>query len=224
MNKTALLLASATLALAVDSSATISMFLQADRLMNENGVGASGTGSYYLIADTLRDGFSSIQDGASTALGTALSADNFIVAKGVIESGYGAGSGVLDKTLDGAAGNPPALTLSIVSGNQWDPGDPLYLVWLPAVTTSAPQFLAGMRFGSFTKSTPEPGFSDSWVTPADGTSNYTLGFFNAAGGTLSDGPQVAASGRSSQAVVPEPSTLGMAALGVIGLMSRRRRN
>lgn len=207
------------LGITAQSFATISISLQADLLQDNLGNAIPTTGLYMLVGSTTDLSFGSIQGGSSTAIGSTLSpgGDDFILFKGNLTA---AGTpGVLDASIGG---------LNFASIPGWNAGDPLALVWFPTLTQASATIPFGTPFGIYTRNTPAAGDgSAAWITPADGVSNHPLAFFTQNGETLSTGPTAAngpTAGRSSMNAVPEPSTLGMAALGLIGLMSRRRRN
>ena len=218
INKIAL---SAAIALGItaQSFATISISLQADLLQDNAGAAIPTTALYMLVSSTTDLTFGSITGGTSTAVGSALSpgGDDFILFKGNLLAA--ATPGVLDANITG---------LNFASIPGWGAGDPLALIWFPSLTQASTSIPFGTPFGIYTRNSAVAAEgSAAWITPANGTSNYPLGFFTTNGETFSPGPSAvnpASAGRSSQTAVPEPSTLGMAALGVIGLLSRRRRN
>ena len=230
MIKKLALAATIALGITAQSIATISISLQADLLTDNLGNAAPLSTLYMLVGSTgdsdfsfINGGGGVINGGTSTAIGSLLSPsgdstpDDFVLFRGNLTA---AGtSGVLDALITG---------LNFASIPGWDAGDPLALIWFPSLTTSSTTIPNGTRYGIYTRNTSVPlEGSAAWITPANGTSNYPLGFFTQNGETFSPGPTAvnsAAAGRSSITAVPEPSTLGMAALGVIGLMSRRRRN
>ena len=234
MIKKIALSAAIALGITAQSIATISISLQADLLQNNLGSAAPLSTLYMLVASTtdgdfsfinglIDDGQHVINGGTSTAIGSLLSPsgdltpDDFVLFRGNLTA---AGTpGALDALVTG-------LNFANIPG--WDAGDPLALIWFPSLTTSSTTIPNGTRYGIYTRNTSVPAEgSAAWITPANGVSNYPLGFFTQNGETFSPGPTAvnsAAAGRSTLTAVPEPSTLGMAALGIIGLMSRRRRN
>ena len=151
--------------------------------------------------------------------------DDYIIARGNLAN-YGV-NGVLDSTLISVDPDNTANPSDTFQLAGWENGDTLALFWFPTLTLGNSIIPAGTPFGSYTRATAV-NLTSAWITPNDGASNYKLGFYTTDGSELSPGPTAAngpsASVASQVAAVPEPSTLGMAALGLIGLMSRRRRN
>ena len=190
------------------------------------------SGLFLLVASINNTAFEGITAGALTAVSTTAAnqslfagGDDYVVARGDLNSGLfepGTLSRVLSLDPDNTANGSDTFSLA-----GWENGDTLALFWFPTLTIGSVNIPAGTPFGSYTRATAVNS-TQPWVTPNDGVSNYKLALYTTDGVTFSPGATAAnspAAGRSSQIVgVPEPSTLGMAALGVIGLMSRRRRN
>ena len=225
MLKKNLLALAATVALACPLSAAITIQLQADMLKDTAGAPMPTTGLFLLVASINNTTLEGISAGASTAVNQLLftGGDDYIIARGNLAA-YGV-AGVLDAFLsvDPDTISAPADTFQLAG---WENGDTLALFWFPTLTLGSSIIPAGTPFGSYTRNSAANGTS-AWITPAEPASNYKLGFFTTDGGELSPGATAVNSpnsARASQSAVPEPSTLGMAALGVIGLLSRRRRN
>ena len=224
--KNTLLAGAITIASCATSMATISVILQADLLEDNLGAPIPANSLVMLLVDTTGNGFSAFVPGSSTLVSNSpftAGGDDYVVYRNDLTS-YG--PGVLDRTLSGAS----ALNLASIPG--WNTGDPLALVWFvggpTGMTLGNTTITNGSRYGIYSNPLAVDG-SRAWVTPTDPTSTANLLFYtkDSSGGDLGPGPtasNLGSAGRASQTVVPEPSTLGMLALGVIGLMSRRRRN
>jgi len=178
----------------------------------------SQSGLVLFVSSTADSTFDSILAGSSTTVGSTLNgSDDKIIFRTDLSS-YGA-NGVLDLTTG-------ALDLSTISG--WNTGDPLALMWFPTLTTASSTITAGTEYGFYRNSTAVDS-TQAWVTPADPTSNYLLGFFTKDGSELSPGASasnVASVGNASLTVggvVPEPGRFMLGMLGMLGLVMRRRR-
>jgi PEP-CTERM motif len=217
MSKKSLLAVAFALAFTAKSLATISVILQADRLEDHLGNPMPATGLVLLVVSTTNATFEALAPNSNTAVGQPLTAggDDYVVYRGNLTS-YG--PGVLDASLSGGS----ALNLASVAG--WNPGDALALMWFPSLNTASAQIPNGTRYNYYSNPLAADG-SQPWVTPNDPTSNYNLLFYtkSSSGGDLGPGPTAsndATVGRSTQTVVPEPTTIGLAGLGLLG---RRRR-
>lgn len=197
--------------------ASISFNIQSDLLKDSSGTAMSQNGLVLFVSSTSDTTFDSIVAGSSTAVGASLNGgDDKILFRSDLTS-FGT-NGVLDLSTG-------ALELSTIAG--WNTGDPLALLWFPTLTTASASIDAGVQYGFYSNGSAVDG-SSTWVTPADPTSNYLLGFFTQDGGELSPGPTAAnpaAAGNASLTVagVPEPSRalLGLLGLGFVALRRRR---
>ncbi len=173
----------------------------------------------YLVADTNRDGFS-VVPGTYTAAGQyfdGVGGDDLIVFTAA-------------PTEQGSWVQTPTLSLS---GN-WDAGDPLAVVWVRS-TTVQDGGLSGPTRYSMVGLYSGPGnpsgdtfVSDTWVTPADGTSGHKLYMLTPLAASVT--PPIAGgiyvgstfslpgtTGNPSVHVVPEPA-VSAALAGVLALI------
>lgn len=199
-------------------NATITFLMQADLLKDSSGAAMSQDGVFMLVASTTDATFQPIFAGSSTAVGSTFGVDDKILFVGDLGT-FGV-NGVLDETL--------AIDSTLFAG--LTTGDPLALYWFPTLTTSDTSISAGTTYGYYTNPLAVDG-SSAWLTPADPTSNYSLGFFTKDGSELSPGSSasnLASAGNASLTVsaVPEPSVslLAMAGAMFAVLGRRRRRN
>jgi MYXO-CTERM domain-containing protein len=208
---------SLTLFTAYNSQASISFLVQSDLLKDAGGTAMSQSGLVLFVASTSDATFDSVVAGSSTSIGSSLNGgDDKILFKTNLAS-YG-----VNGVLDAATG---ALDLSSVGG--WTTGDPLALLWFPTLTNASATIEGNTPYGFYRRSSAVDG-TQAWVTPADPTNNYLLGFFTQDGAELSPGgaaANLAAAGNASLTVgaIPEPSRslLGLLGLGVLALRRRR---
>jgi len=200
----------------MDSSrGAISFILSVDQIRDAAGdVVDNGEGVIVLVADTNQDGFGAVQPGSADVGDFLDGADDLIVFQGDLWF------------VDGLVSqNPAGLDL----GSGWTPNDPLALYWFPSNGPSAGGVVlaANDAYGFYTDSTGIDG-SQPWLTPADGTTNYTLRLFTTDKGAFlsADAGSVDPSTvGASFNVIPEPSIVtlfGISACGMI-LFRRRRR-
>jgi|UniRef100_UPI003784643F MYXO-CTERM domain-containing protein len=193
--------------------ASILFDLSGELLKNNSGVAIPTNALILLVADTTNNGFATITDGSSLALNAALnSGDDRVLAR-------------FDLSNSGTAGvfaEGPSLNL----GSGWDTGDPLALLWFPALTLASSAASAGDNYGLF--SGPALNGSDAWITPNDATIGHKLWFFTSDATLLPSPPpgsHASGLGNASLSVtgVPEPSRslLGLIGLGVLALRRRR---
>lgn len=217
MNARHLLLYALLFMSAAKSHATISFLIQADKLKDASGTAMSQSGLVLFVSSTSDSTFGSIVAGSSTALNTAIDgADDRILYKTDLSS-YGV-NGVLDASTGG---------LSLASVTNWTSGDQLALLWFPELNISSTTIPNGTPYGFYRNSSAVDG-TQAWVTPADPTSNYLLGFFTQDGVELSPGggaANLASAGNASLTVgaVPEPSRCLLGMIGLCALVIRRRR-
>ncbi|WP_009965535.1 PEP-CTERM sorting domain-containing protein [Verrucomicrobium spinosum] len=197
-------------------NATITFLMQADLLKDSNGVAMSQDGVFMLVASTADATFQPILAGTSTAVGSTFGLDDRILFVGDLGS-FGV-DGVLDATI--------AIDSTLFAGLTTN--DPLALYWFPTLTTGDTSIGEGTTYGFYTNAVAVDG-SSAWLTPADPTSNYSLGFFTKDGSELSPGigaSNLASAGNAANTVsaVPEPSVSVLAMAGAMfAVFGRRRR-
>jgi MYXO-CTERM domain-containing protein len=200
---------------ALHGATTFTVDLQADSLRTSGGVLAS-TGVVMLVADTSGAGsFGAVQPGASFSPGSFLDSGNkeLVLFKSTI-SGTG---------LAGAfAGFTPSITPGVGTFSSLSSGNPLALLWFPALSESSTQASSGNSYGIYTGNGVANG-SSAWVTPSSTSSGYKLYMFTQSA-QLSTGTNPNAIGNATLTVTaaPEPSRAILAALG-LGLITLRRR-
>jgi hypothetical protein len=202
-------------ALTVTAQAAVTLDFQADQLRNAAGVPLSEGALVVIVADTLRDGFSSLVDGGSLTINGILGGlDDRVIGKYDLSVWEG----------DGVFQNPGGAAGQFEMGNytNWNTGDPLAIYWFPTLTVGDQTVLAGTAYGRFLGPTGSGG--ESWLTPTDNSPQvYT--FFTTEGSTLGTGSFPANAGDASSTVsaVPEPSVSVLAMAGAMFAMLGRRR-
>jgi hypothetical protein len=199
------------------SHASISFLVQGDLLKDSGGAAMAQTGLVLLVSSTVDATFDSVLAGSSTSIGSTLNGGDDKVLFRADLSSFGV-NGVLDLATG-------ALDLSSVSG--WNTGDPLALLWFPTLAMASSTIDEGVQYGFYRNASAVDG-TQAWVTPADPTSNYLLGFFTQDGAELSPGggaANLASAGNASLTVaaIPEPSRALLGMIGLIALGLRRRR-
>ncbi|HEX8295361.1 MAG TPA: PEP-CTERM sorting domain-containing protein [Chthoniobacteraceae bacterium] len=198
-------------------NATITVQLQADLLQDGSGSAVPQSSLFLLVADTERNGFGAILEGLSTAVGsnTRADGDDYVVFRGAVGTNTGT-NGVLFDTASG-------LNSSLVPNGLWDTGDPLALIWFSTLPSTTPTFQNGAAYGVYTRNTVVDG-SAAWVTTSfSPSSNISLGFYTTNGTTLGPGSNAPALGRTSAAVVPEPTSTVLILAGLLGIIGKRHR-
>ena len=194
---------------------TITFDLEADSLRTSAGALAS-SGIVMLVADTSGLGtFGAVQPGASFTPGSFLDTGNkeLVLYENTISS-------------TGLAGAFAGFTSSITPGSgnftSLASGNPLALLWFPALNESNTQAAAGNSYGIYTGNGNANG-SSPWITPSSTSSGYKLYMFTQSA-QLATGTNPNAIGNATLTVAaaPEPSRAILAALG-LGLISLRRR-
>jgi uncharacterized protein (TIGR03382 family) len=204
----------AVFAICLKTHAAVTLNFYADQLRDAGGTAISSTALVVVVADTNRDGFSSLLSGGQLTLnGLIGGADNRVIAR-------------FDASVwgDGAAQNP-ANNVSFEFGDytNWEDGDPLALFWFPELTISSTSLSANNTYGQYLGPLGSDGVS--WATPSDqGDKDFI--FYTQAGNTIGPGPLPAAAGNASNTVsaVPEPSVSILAMAGAMfAVLGRRRR-
>jgi hypothetical protein len=144
------------------------------------------------------------------------SVDDVVVASFAISSANSGSAGGLFEALNI---NYDANTYR--PGLQIAQGMPMLLRWWPGKTTSSPNssVLPGNRFGEYRTASVVDGSEIGWSTPAVG-GLYALNVTSPASGGTATASQLSA----RLTPVPEPSTIGLAAIGLLSFVGRRRRN
>jgi len=216
MTRRILLCASLLLLAVSPSNATISFLIDGDLLKDSGGAAINQSSLFMLVSSTSDGTFAPINADSSTAVGSLLSTDDRVLFRGDL-----LGSPNANGVLGTATG---ALTLNSGALTNWTVGDPLALLWFPTLTVGSTTIPTGTTYGLYTHATGLDG-SDTWITPADGTTDHGLLFYTTDGGVLSSGSNLASVGNASLTVgaVPEPSRalLGLIGLGVVALRRRR---
>ena len=216
---------SAFLATASIVSATITFEVQVELLQDFlAGDPAPGTTNFFLLADTDRNGFAPVTASTiGTGTGNLLGDEIFFDGTGGDDLAIWRsdlivnGAGLISDLLTG-------LSLGTYNGKSWEEGDPLALLWFPALTATDNTITVGMNYGRYTDAAPIDG--DSWSTPADGTLNHRLYAFSESANTLPPSPPGAISDSLLVAdlnVVPEPSfgALFVGFMAALTLFKRR---
>jgi hypothetical protein len=204
------------------AQATIVVNVQADLLKDQNGL-AAPLGSMALLVASTSDGvFGGITPGASTAAGSLLGGgDDYVVGR--IPASAWADIGAFEVAFSSSGAG--ALNLSSIPG--WTQGDPLALIWVPALTANAATIPLGARYGLYSSATAKASDgSAAWITPPDGSLPITLTFVTTDGGIFSPGATASnapAASRSTLTVVPEPATASLGLFGLAALCGFRRR-
>src|SRR5215207_4465416 len=120
------------LALSIESQATVSFLIQADLLTDRNGVPIPNDAMVLLVASTTDStfGYPWTSSYIPAQVGARLQpdGDDYIVYRTHIDTAaHGFGPGVLDVATRG---------LHLESIPNWNPGDPLMLMWFPTLNSS----------------------------------------------------------------------------------------
>ena len=187
------------LATVTTGDADVTLNLGGGNLYTSGGALAPAGSLVQLIVSTGDNVFSAPT--ANSFVGT--SSDDFVLASFAVNP-------------DGQFGQPITFTLG---GNDVTANDLLLLRWYPTLmSASGPG--EGTSYGQFRTDAIESFSNSAWVVPNDGT--YTLNFLTQSQG----GPNSESAGVANLAVVPEPSTVTLLALGGIAgaaaLLRRRR--
>jgi len=127
---------------------------------------------------------------------------------------------IMSFALNQALGSPGTFAQAIVFalGGNLNPGDSLLLRWFPTLTLANTTPVAGAPYGQFRVDIIENFSTIAWFVPADGSINDLNFVTMAQGGTRPESDGVA-----NMVVVPEPSTVALLGLSVVGLAAYSRR-
>ncbi|MFZ4766989.1 MAG: PEP-CTERM sorting domain-containing protein [Roseimicrobium sp.] len=216
------LFAAAALLVASQASATVNLQFQVGSLRNGAGDIVPLNTTVILVSDT--NGFSAPADIAAELLGVTIATGQTVGSGGKILRVVGASdiSGLGNVGyVDGSIFDLTALGLTGAAGTA---GTDLAIMWFPGLTGTASQVLAGgQAFGFYRTDTVDTasGADISFNVPAD-PGAYTLASLdntpNLLGGISPD------AFKAPYTVSPEPSRLMLVLLGVVGLITRRKRN
>lgn len=203
------ILLAAALALASrQAHANVALNLDFENLYSTNLLTlAPANGTVVLLASTLDSSFGNLTL-ATTQFTDPAQTDDIVLGKWTL----GAGSGSAGVFND-------AITFNL-SGNL-NAGDPLMLVWYPNVNSASAAPGYSKAFGSFRSDTALAGSDIGFIVPADGSGLNLFAFSQSAGGDVLNSSFVA--NQSTIAVVPEPSSIALVAMGCIGAIVIRRR-
>lgn len=214
-------------------SAAVTINLFADSLRDASGNPLADGTLVQLVVDPASNGFgdparsvSREQTTSDSSFGSEIkelsfvggSVDDVVVATFAISSANSGSAGGLFEALNiNYDPNTYRAGLTIAQGM------PMLLRWWPGKTTASPNssVLAGDRFGEYRTASVVDGSEIAWTTPAVGSLNALNVTTPASGGTATVSQL---SARLTVVPVPEPSTLGLAAIGILSLIGRRRRN
>ena len=131
-------------------------------------------GVLVLVTDANRDGFAGPSDTAF------VQSDDVMIAKWDIAGGGGNAPGV----FQGSTG-------SVSFSGDWGEGDPLAIFWFPTLSAADAAPGASVPYGTYRATTTpggsNPNGSDSWTTPEDGISGYSLIFLTTDADVLNPG-------------------------------------
>ena len=196
------------------ASATVSLFVQAENLRVDGSSNAPDGSLGLLVADTNNDGFGSFQAGNIGIDSFIDGSDDMVIGRfGAVV--FSAGTTYIDRSLE-----------AIPFRNGWDQGDRLALFWLPELTLGDTSVLPGDKYGLYAPQIgEEKDGSNQWVTPTDGTGNYTLKFFTEDAVRFGMGSNLPSAAFANLLVIPEPQTYALifGGLTLLGLRIVRRR-
>jgi PEP-CTERM motif len=214
-------------------SAAVAINLFADSLRDASGNPLPDGALVQLVVDPANNGFgdparnvSREQVAIDPAFGSEIKAlsfvgssvDDVVVATFAISSANSGSAGGLFEALN-ISYDPntyrPGLTIA--------QGMPMLLRWWPGKTTASPNssVLAGDRFGEYRTTSVVDGSEIAWNTPAVG-GLYALNVTSPVSGGSATVSQLTS--RVAVVPVPEPSVLGLATIGILSLIGRRRRS
>jgi hypothetical protein len=180
-------------------------------LQNQSGGLIPTNALVLLVVDTAANGFTSLSNGMSLVAGPlALGADDVIVARW--ECGFATGA-------EGFIADLTDPSISYVGGVT--AGDPVALYWFPTYTGTTTLTSTGDRYGRYTTNTVLDG-SVAWVMPADTGGTLDLRFFTSGNSAGETGSNPALAGRADLVVIPEPSTMLLAGVGLLSFLVAAR--
>lgn len=160
-----------------------------------------------MVIDTGNDGLSTATLSGGIALTNGASIGNDLIV------------GLYDLSAGGNDGQMAAQPLDVL----YPPGvagKRLGMYWFTGSTLANQQTVGGSWYGSFQDTTGGQDGSAAWVLPSDPGGNLDLKMLTTDVGGFWD----PSTGTAFWAVVPEPSTVVLVAMGVLGMLAIRRRS
>ncbi len=156
-----------------------------------------------MVIDPTGDGFAPLNGGESLTVGASW------------------GNDIVLQIEDLTAGGTDGLYLGSMTVTYTAPitsGDKIIMYWFPTLTLSSSSLSFGDSYGSYRDDVGLDGGAP-WSLPADTGAALALNALTVSfGGSLVDGSLIA------NQVVPEPSTLVLVGLGLLGMAALRRRS
>ncbi len=203
MNKKLIVTLMIASAIGVTARATTLYTIAGAELDDASAVAIPQLSLAVLVIDSTGDGFAPLNGGESLTIGASWGNDTVLQIE------------------DLTAGGTDGLYLGAVTvtyGGTITSGDKMILYWFPTLTLSSTVLSNGDPFGSYRDDVGLDGGAP-WSLPADTGASLALNALTVSyGGSLADGSLLA------NQVVPEPSTLVLVGLGLLGMAALRRRS